>query len=172
MPFPKQIIGTIAEIGAQEGDIVRLLYLGDNYEIPEGAGKSGLDLQGVVGREHVHFPDREPISISSDGTFYTMVEMHIDNMTEDQLTEDLTAARERIADLERQLAGYQSVEGAVEAYRHRKRGTIYRSLGQGRLQTDVPLEDYAELVAYRDIEDGSLWFRSPVEFHDGRFEKI
>ncbi|MFG6083758.1 hypothetical protein ACEUZ9_005483 [Paracoccus litorisediminis] len=51
---------------------------------------------------------------------------------------------------------------------HVKRGTKYRECARGKLQTDVPLSDYAELVAYNDMQ-GNWWFRSPSEFDDGRF---
>ncbi|MFH5773544.1 hypothetical protein ACHFJ0_04775 [Paracoccus sp. NGMCC 1.201697] len=53
-------------------------------------------------------------------------------------------------------------------HRHVKRGTEYQEMARGMLQTDVPLSDYAELVAYRG-NDGEWWFRPPSEFDDGRF---
>lgn len=56
-------------------------------------------------------------------------------------------------------------------HRHLKRGTEYQEVARGKLQTDSPLTDYADLVAYRD-EQGSWWFRAPAEFDDGRFAAL
>jgi hypothetical protein len=56
-------------------------------------------------------------------------------------------------------------------WRHKKRGSTYRIAGQGSLQTDKPLEDMADLIAYVGI-DGKMWFRTPEEFYDGRFERM
>lgn len=62
-------------------------------------------------------------------------------------------------------------DGWQPTHRHKKRGSTYVEIGRGKLQTDTPLTDYAELVAYR-AEDGELWFRPPSEFDDGRFEVL
>jgi len=60
------------------------------------------------------------------------------------------------------------VEGPV--YRHKKRGTIYTVIGEGKLQCSAnELLDDAPVVIYRG-EDGQLWVRGVQEFHDGRFE--
>ena len=56
-------------------------------------------------------------------------------------------------------------------YRHVARGTGYRVLARGTLQTERPLDDNTPLVAYVDAT-GKWWFRMPEEFHDGRFERI
>lgn len=56
-------------------------------------------------------------------------------------------------------------------HQHVKRGAEYQEMARGKLQTDVPLSDYAALVAYR-AADGSWWFRSPTEFDDGRFRAL
>lgn len=82
--------------------------------------------------------------------------------------------------------GARKMAGAVEAHpswevpwitdrratwwRHKERGTPYKIEETGTLQTAVPLTDGTVLYAYRSQEDGRLWFRSPTEFHDGRFE--
>lgn len=55
--------------------------------------------------------------------------------------------------------------------RHKKRGTEYQIIGHGKIQTDVPLKDYDEVVIYV-AENGSLWIRPVSEFMDGRFENV
>lgn len=64
--------------------------------------------------------------------------------------------------------------GAVveDRYRHLKRGTTYRLVGQARVQTDVPLADMDEVTVYRCEQNGDLWARRRDEFEDGRFEQI
>lgn len=59
----------------------------------------------------------------------------------------------------------------VERVRHKKRGTEYAVIGRGLLQTDTPLTDYSEVVAYRGAE-GDVWVRPASEFDDGRFEPL
>lgn len=61
----------------------------------------------------------------------------------------------------------------VEQVKHKKRGSVYRVLHRGAiLQTDSPLDDYAELVVYQDPKDGRVWVRPVSEFDDGRFETV
>lgn len=60
----------------------------------------------------------------------------------------------------------------TERYQHIKRGTIYEVIARGKLQTDNPLTDYAELVAYRCEETGDVWFRPQSEFTPDRFAAI
>lgn len=56
--------------------------------------------------------------------------------------------------------------------RHIKRGSTYQVITrEGRLQTEVPLEDNATLVFYMD-GDGHFAARPPAEFDDGRFEPV
>lgn len=62
-------------------------------------------------------------------------------------------------------------DAEAPTHRHVKRGGTYTLEGQGKLQTDTPLGDMTELVAYRG-EDGALWFRAPAEFFDGRFSPV
>ncbi len=61
--------------------------------------------------------------------------------------------------------------GAQRRWRHVKRGTEYAEIGRGKLQTDTPLSDYAELVVYQ-CDDGAIWVRPVTEFEDGRFVEI
>lgn len=56
-------------------------------------------------------------------------------------------------------------------HRHVKRGSEYREIARGELQTDTAIEDYTSLVAYHD-KDGNWWFRPVWEFEDGRFAAI
>lgn len=61
---------------------------------------------------------------------------------------------------------------ALERVQHIKRGTTYQIIARGKLQTDKPLEDYAELVAYRCEETGDVWFRPKSEFTPDRFATL
>lgn len=62
------------------------------------------------------------------------------------------------------------IEGPRERVRHIKRGSTYQVVGRGKLQTDAPLSDLAELVIYQSEADGTFWVRPVGEFYDGRFE--
>ena len=77
---------------------------------------------------------------------------------------------------------------AAKRYHHKKRGSTYRLIGIGKVQSDHWYErearqeddgsdaftevDMAEVVIYRADEDNSLWARPTTEFNDGRFEEI
>jgi len=56
-----------------------------------------------------------------------------------------------------------------ERYRHKKRGTCYTLIGEGRGQGIIGDED--QVTIYRG-DDGAFWVRRSFEFHDGRFEQI
>lgn len=55
-------------------------------------------------------------------------------------------------------------------HRHKKRGSTYRVIAEGRLQVDADL-DNEKVVVYRG-EDGQVWVRPTYEFNDGRFEAL
>lgn len=75
----------------------------------------------------------------------------------------------RITALEAQLAEFRE---ASERVRHKKRGSTYRVIGRGELQSASPIAEGTTLVAYRCEIDGRLWFRPATEFDDGRFEAL
>jgi hypothetical protein len=56
-------------------------------------------------------------------------------------------------------------------WRHKKRGTDHTILFAVTLQTDTPLTDGHPLLIY-ESENGRRWARSPLEFYDGRFERV
>lgn len=62
--------------------------------------------------------------------------------------------------------------GAQERVQHKKRGSTYRIVGRGKVQTDTPLTDYAEVVVYQCEDDGTVWVRPVSEFEDGRFAAL
>lgn len=76
-----------------------------------------------------------------------------------------------IPEMLRELIARRKADEWQPTHRHVKRGTEYREVARGKLQTDNPLTDYAELVAYHD-HDGNWWFRAPSEFDDGRFTTL
>lgn len=57
-------------------------------------------------------------------------------------------------------------------YRHLKRGTSYRVVGEALLQISTEqLKDGDSVTVYQG-EDGKLFVRGTDEFHDGRFEEV
>lgn len=63
-----------------------------------------------------------------------------------------------------------AAEGWQPTHRHKKRGSTYRVIAEGRLQVDADL-DNEKVVVYRG-EDGQVWVRPTYEFNDGRFETL
>ncbi len=51
---------------------------------------------------------------------------------------------------------------------HTLKGGLYMKHGEGKLQTDTPLSDMADVVIYRALNDKRLWVRAKAEF-DERF---
>lgn len=62
-------------------------------------------------------------------------------------------------------------QGWRPTHRHVKRGSEYRILARGQLQTSGPMFDYMDVTVYQDRE-GKTWVRSDREFFDGRFEAL
>lgn len=62
-----------------------------------------------------------------------------------------------------------------EVWKHKKRGTLYVKKYSGHLQLEegTVLKDGDPLYCYVGLDDGGMvWFRTPLEFHDGRFEYV
>lgn len=59
----------------------------------------------------------------------------------------------------------------AQEYRHIKRNSRYKIIGEALVQTDIPLIDMDKVIVYQG-EDGKIWVRSNKEFFDGRFELI
>jgi hypothetical protein len=62
--------------------------------------------------------------------------------------------------------------GGEERYRHKKRGSTYRVIGEAQLQTSFALGDGDWMIVYQGEMDGLLWTRPKFEFDDGRFERL
>ncbi|WP_266030351.1 hypothetical protein [Brucella intermedia] len=67
-------------------------------------------------------------------------------------------------------AGKVEGDGWLPTHRHKKRGSTYQVIAEGRLQVDGDL-DNERVVIYRG-EDGQHWVRPAYEFNDGRFETL
>lgn len=63
-----------------------------------------------------------------------------------------------------------NIQEKVTKLKHIKRGTEYYVVASGKLQTDKPIEDYEELVAYLCVQTGDVWFRPKSEITPDRFE--
>lgn len=70
-----------------------------------------------------------------------------------------------------ELARLRAAAGVPYTHRHKKRGTLYRVLGNAGVQVEGSLVDEDVVVVYQG-EDGKLWARAHEEFHDGRFEAL
>jgi hypothetical protein len=66
--------------------------------------------------------------------------------------------------------GYRNYLNVPNLVRHKKRGTNYEIVSNGKLQTSIPLEDGTEIIIYKAVGADEYWARSKQEFEDGRFE--
>ena len=66
--------------------------------------------------------------------------------------------------------GYRNYFNVPDLVKHKKRGTSYEIVSNGKLQTAVPLVDGTEIVIYKAVGIDEYWARSKQEFEDGRFE--
>lgn len=66
-----------------------------------------------------------------------------------------------------------TVGGWRPTHRHKARGSLYKVLGEGKMQIASPFSDLdmTPMTIYEG-EDGQTWVRPTEEFNDGRFEKI
>lgn len=87
------------------------------------------------------------------------------------LTDPLMDILERCVPVASTALASARPEGWHPTYRHKKRGTTYRVIGEARVQCDMALKDMAHVVVYEG-EDGAKWVRPTAEFDDGRFEEI
>jgi hypothetical protein len=97
----------------------------------------------------------------------------------------LATARERVdyyahlmpASVAQSLRDALASPGAQEragedVWRHKKRGSTYKVVGEAQVQAETPLTDYECVTVYRCLQSGELWVRRNSEFHDGRFELV
>lgn len=66
-------------------------------------------------------------------------------------------------------SGFAVVKVDRERWKHVKRGSFYRVLGQGNAQVSSHIKDMEPVIIYQAEEGGSLWVRPATEFYDGRF---
>lgn len=55
---------------------------------------------------------------------------------------------------------------------HKKRGTVYDTVGYGTIQCDRPIADCDLVMIYQDPFSGKYWVRPAAEFDDGRFAEV
>lgn len=79
----------------------------------------------------------------------------------------------RAKDIIRAIMALQRSAGAGKEFthRHKKRGTLYRVIGEAQVQTATPLLDDFCVTVYQG-QDGNIWVRPTEEFEDGRFEVV
>lgn len=80
------------------------------------------------------------------------------------------------------LRARASAAKSTRVVRHKKRGTTYQVLGEGKMQSEDWVTDHGIEEGSRRVdglkvtiyqaEDGGLWVRPSDEFGDGRFEEL
>lgn len=79
----------------------------------------------------------------------------------------LIAALEALARIAEGPTGEPAAVG--NRFRHVMRGSIYRVIGTGLLQSGTSVPEGTPIVVYVCESDGRLWLRPEAEFTDGRF---
>lgn len=55
---------------------------------------------------------------------------------------------------------------------HKKRGTVYETVGEADVQCGRPIAEGDRVMVYRDAYSGHLYVRPVAEFNDGRFVEV
>lgn len=107
--------------------------------------------------------------IAVNDTQRSLIASHRENAIS-VVQQSLQTARESLAAALSTEPG--EAEGWQPTHRHKKRGSTYRVVAEGRLQTgNGHLVDMHPMTIYQG-EDGAFWVRAAHEFHDGRFEVL
>ena len=87
------------------------------------------------------------------------------------ITDYVDHLRARASEADRRTNRAERLAQGAPTHRHLKRGTLYREMARGLVQSAEPIHEGDELVAYIG-EDGAAWFRPVAEFDDGRFAAL
>lgn len=128
------------------------------------------DIEALIGRLREHGKDAPHFSYRAmEDAVAALTALQAENaILRTEKHADAEAIGALQAERDAAVARAKTAEGN-ERVQHIKRGTTYRIIARGKLQTDMPLVDYTELVAYRCEETGDVWFRPQSEFTPDRF---